>query len=269
MAVSQEDIVRKVRALWAKADDPAASDHEREAATVKARELMAKWAIDEIVFSEASEVHEQVILADILLYEIGDDEDEDDAEMAALVPDQRMMLAHFIAMNHRCKNIMTTKEPSIYEDGSAQLGGRYMLVFGFKSDVRMVELLYTTLVADMILAFYKTDMRHVKAEKKRVAVMKNFCEGYVKRIGQRLADVSREVHKMATEGDGSLLPVLRNRDAQVVDKFDEMFPPSDRVGVAVKGVKFDPNAQAAGAAAADQADLGGKGVGGRREALGR
>jgi hypothetical protein len=253
MATSQEDVVRRVQALWAKADDPAASPHEKEAAIAKARELMAKWAIDEIVLSEASPTHEEVIIADILMFE-EDDEDE------TLVPDQRMILANYIVRNHRCKCVMTWKDAGIYADGSAQVAGRYMLVFGFRSDVRMVEVMYTALMSDMIVAFYRTNLRHVKRKKDRESIMVNFCEGYVHRIGKRLADVNREIHKMA-ETDGSLLPVLRNREAAVTDKFDEMFPPDSIESVAVKGFKYDPNAQAAGAAAAERADLGGKKVG--------
>lgn len=266
MAVSQEDIVRRVQALWKKADDPAATEHEKAAAVAKARQLMAKWAIDEIVLSEASPTHEEVIIADILLFEI-DGDDVDAAEAASLVPDQRMILANYIARNNRCKGIITEKEAGIYEDGSAQLAGKYMLVLGFRSDVRLVEVMYTALMADMIVAFYRTDLRHVKKAKDRNTIMVNFCEGYVHRIGKRLVDINQTVHEVAA-ADKSLLPVLRSREAAVVDKFDEMWPPDERVSVPVKGFKYDENAQAAGAAAAEQADLGGKGIGAKREALG-
>src|SRR4249919_2726306 len=102
---NEEDIVRRVQALWAKADDPAATGPEREAFVAKARELMAKHAIDEIVLSEAksaSGVREDVVLSDILLYAT-------DQEKSSLVPDQRMKLAHYIAMHNRCKGIITEK----------------------------------------------------------------------------------------------------------------------------------------------------------------
>src|SRR5262245_14673545 len=197
MAVSQEDVVRKVQALWAKADDNGASPAERAAATAKARELMAKWAISEMQVAAASEVHEAVIIRDIMLFEIFDEDDVDASEAMSPVPNERMMLAHYIAMNHRCKDIITEKEASIYEDGTAQLAGKYMLVMGFRRDVRMVEVMYSSLVSDMIVQFYRTNLRHVKGHRKRDNIMRNFCEGYVKRVGERLADVSRAVYEAA------------------------------------------------------------------------
>lgn len=257
MAVSQEDIVRKVQALWAKADDPAATTHEKVAATDKARELMAKHAIDEIVLEQASATHEVVIISDFLLW-------EEDDEHVTLVPDQRMKLAHYIAIHNRCKGIMSWKDASVYADGSAQLAGRYMLVFGFKSDVELVRLFYQTLVGDMFVAFHRLPKAHIKRQKARDDLMANFCDGYADRIGQRFAEVNREVHKIA-EDSGSLLPVLRSREVAVLDKFDEMFPPNEREQVKVKGVKYDPNARAAGAAAANQANIGGTAVGGGKK----
>lgn len=259
MAVSQEDIVRKVQALWRKVDDPASTDAEKKAAADKARELMARHAIDEIVLQEQSNGKEAIVMADILLYEEGDEDD-------TLVPDQRMTLAFLIARNTRCKAIITDKEAGIYEDGSAQVGGCYMLVYGYKSDVAMVELLYTALMSDMIVAFYKTDLRHVKKQAQRTNIMVNFCVGYVRTIRYRLEEINKTVHDIA-ESDGSLLPVLRSREMAVQDAFDSLYPPEQRTSVEVKGYTVDPNAQLAGAAAADKADLGGTAVSGRKEAL--
>ena len=255
---NEEDVVRKVQALWAKADDPAATGPEREAFVAKARELMAKHAIDEIVLSEASKTEEAVVVADILLFASGNKSSE-------FVSEQRKKLAHYISMHHRCQGIITTKHATVREDGTPQYAGEYMILVGFKSDVTMVRLMYRSLGTDMITACMLEPTEHLTRKEKNVFDV-SFCEGYALRIERRLAEVDRRVEEMA-EADGSLLPVLMSRKDLVQRKVKDMFP--NLTNAREKRFTFDPDAAARGKAAADKANLGSAtGIGGSRGVLG-
>ena len=260
MASSQEDIVRKLQGLWAKVDDPGATAEESALARAKAQEMMAKYAISEIQLSEATETHEAVIIRDILIYET-------DKKKEALAPSQRKLLAHFLASFNRCQDLIVEKDQSIYEDGTEQVAGEYMTIFGFRSDTKLVEVLYSSLVSQMVVSLYKTAIPKMKKKEQRDNLTLNFCQGYVVEIGKRFRDIAAEVHKIAAE-DGSLLPVLRSREAAVQDKFDEMYPPDSIHSVDLTNYgKYDQGAHSAGRNAARTADIGGTKLQGRREAL--
>jgi hypothetical protein len=256
----EADIVRKVQALWAKADDPAATPAEKEAFTEKARELMAKHAIDEMVLAQASSVEESIILADILVHT----ESGDMSQQNTLVPEQRIRLANVIYTHHRCYGILRWLPASVKADGSPQAAGRYLTVVGHKSDVQMVRLMFNGLLQDMIIAMSFEPVTHMtKPEQKNF--YENFCDGYAERINVRLYEVEARIEQMANEG--SLLPVLRDRKAQVMDKVDAMWP--DRKVERAKQVKYNGAARERGIAAADKANIGAgkKGVGGERKGL--
>lgn len=259
---SQEDVVRKVLALWAKVDDPAASDAEKDSARTMAQKLMAKYAIDEMVLSEATETHEDVVIRDILIFET-------DLEDEAFAPAQRKLLAHYLAAFNRCSDIILDKPASIYPDGTEQKAGEYMTIFGFRSDTKLVEVLYSSLVSQMVVSLYQTAIPKLKKRQDREVATLNFCQGYVTEIGKRFRDMAAEVAKMAASGDGSLLPVLRSREAAVKDKFDEMYPPDTLHEVSLMDYqRYDAGANEAGRNAARNADLGGTKLSGRREAIG-
>lgn len=257
---NEEDIVRKVQALWRKVDDPAATEAEKRAAAEKARELMAKWAIDELVLSEASETGEPIVIGDLFLGGIGNDGYFLSTE---LVPDQRMKLAHYIAIHHRLRSIVTNKYASVDDDGSEMPSGKYLQLIGFRSDVAMTRALNQGLSADMIVAMSKEPTTHMTNTERKFYWM-SFCDGYASRIEQRLDEVDHRVDEMAAEG--SLLPVLANRK-DAVDKFvDDMYG-DDLKPAREKMYRFDPAAARRGAKAAERANIGLKGVSGNRGEL--
>lgn len=256
----EADIIRKVQALWAQADDPATPAEARPAFVAKARELMAKHAIDEMVLAEAGNGEEQIVLADILLYTF----DEGKNGQQALVPDQRVHLANYIYTHHRCKGVLDEKRASIREDGTKVLAGKYLVVIGYKSDVDMVRLMYFALAGDMIIAMSMEDTSHMGAVDRR-NYLKNFCDGYADRIRERLAETEVRVEQMAAESN--LLPVLVSRKDKVEKRMKEIWP-NLRTTYA-KSYSFDSDARRRGRAAADKANIGAsqKGVGGRRPEL--
>lgn len=257
----REDMIRKVQALWAKADDAAATPAEREAAIDKARELMAKYTIDEMVLNEAKgAAKEDVILMDIRVTKSGE---------AEMVADQAVMLAHFIGTHNRCRQVIQNRDASISAStGTPIAGGTFLTVVGFRSDCEMVRDLYKNLAADMMLAAYDEPTGHMN-KREKANYFANFCDGFAMRIDERLASINRRVHQIAEEGGGSMALVLRSRESEVKDTFEQMFP--NLTTHRMSAVKHDPNAQARGSAAADKSELGQtklenekKGIGGSR-----
>lgn len=240
----REDMIRKVQALWRQADDSSVSDAEKDAFVSKARDLMAKYAIDEMVLEEASGVREAVVLSDIRIFEEG--------SRAVLVPDQRIYLAHVIGTHNRCRSVIRRMPASIAMDGTPIKAGTYLTTVGFKSDTETVRLLYLALGVDMISAMTDEPTDHMN-KSQRDNYFVNFCDGYVTRIDRRLADVNRKVHEVAESTNGMAL-VLRSKEVEVADTFAKMFPKLGKQKVS--RFSYDPNAQERGKVAADKANIG-------------
>lgn len=244
----REDMIRKGQALWRQADDPAATEAEKDAFLSKARELMAKYAIDEIVLEEASGVHEAIVLADIKIFDEGKN---------TLVADQRIYLAHVIGIHNRCKSVIRRMPASVDATTGAPIkAGTYLTVVGFRSDTVTVRLLYQAIGADMIFAMSEEPTDHMKVAA-RNNYSANFCDAFVFRIDERLRDMQTRVEEIASEK--SLLPVLRSREFEVKDQFDAMFP--NLKSQKVSRMQYDQNACERGKAAANKANVGGS-VGG-------
>ncbi|MEV1079924.1 DUF2786 domain-containing protein [Streptomyces sp. NPDC050211] len=124
MTQPTESLLAKVRALLAKAEDPASTAEEAEAFTAKATELMAKYGI------------ERAMLADV------------DAESD--VPADRMITV---------TNPWAREKQSLVAGIVEAMRGRAVLrdrgsvhrvhMFGFQSDLERAELLYTSLLLQM------------------------------------------------------------------------------------------------------------------------
>lgn len=248
----REDMIRKVQALWARADHPNTPEAEKEACITKARDLMAKYTIDEMVLAEAKGIEDAVVLSDIRITSDTDTQYE-------MVNDQRIMLAHFIATNNRCKTVIIHKSSTVdATTGNPIVGGQFMQVVGYKSDVDMVRDLYFSLGMDMLMALFDEKTDHMKGRAYNNFAA-NFCDGFACRIDDRLKAIKKQVEVLA-ESTGNLLPVLRSRELAVQDTFTKMYPSLTTVRMAK--MQYDPNAQARGRAAADKADLGQSKVGG-------
>lgn len=255
----RDDVIRRVQALWAQADHPNTSPAEREVFVDKARELMAKYTIDEMVLNEAKSGNqrEDVVLMDIRISKDGE---------AEWIADQAILLAHFIGTHNRCRQVIQRKSASVdVESGAPIAGGTFLTVCGFRSDCEMARDLYKSLATDMILAVALEPTSHMnKRDKDTYAA--NFCDGYAMRIDERLGSINRRVHEIADEG-GSMALVLRSRESEVKDFFDEMFPNLKTQKMAA--VRRDDNARARGSAAADKAELGQTKLGHEKKAVGQ
>ena len=272
----REDMIRKVQALWNKADDKSVGDEERAALVEKARELMAKWTIDELVLAEATATEEAIVVADILLFK---DEQVTSGnswdvmvETTTLVPDQRLKLAHYIAMHHRCVGIVTHLPGGVDENGKIVYAGKYMRIVGYKGDTQSVRLLYQALGFDMIAALSDEMLdpkvhKITKKKQDRLAYQAEFCDGFASRVEERLEQVEWRIAQMAAEvSTGSLLPAMRSRLQNVQDKVTQMYGKLN--AVEMRRFQLNPNARRRGAAAADQADIGGPKLGGGAKGIG-
>lgn len=250
----RNDMIRKVQALWSKADDAAATDHEREAFAAKARDLMAKWQIDELVLATGSGKREDVIVSDILIERAGQSSD---------VSDQRIALADYIGRGNRCRCVIRRVPASVDMDGGAIVGGTYLTVCGYRSDVDMVRALFGSLVVDMMMAVADEPISHLGKVQQR-NYRENFCDGYAWRIRERLQEINKEVEHIAESSNGMAL-VLVDRKQAVNDFFSEMFP---RLGTQrVKRKEHNEGAVRCGKAAGDSANLSKGGVSGGKRGL--
>lgn len=246
MPDDRENVIKKVQALWRLAEHPNTGNAERENAIRRANEMMAKYAIDEISMQEASGKREEIVLANIRITEDG---------KSTIVKDQRIALAYVIARNNRCRGVIRTMEPTAdMESGKLIPGGTFLTVMGYVSDTRFVREFYNGLVMDMLGALMD---EKVQTENYRVS----FCAGFVTRVDERLVSMGKVVEAEA----GSLLPAIRERGAEVDDRFENMFPNLKKAKVSRRS--YDPNAVARGRKAADAADVGQEKIAGTREAL--
>lgn len=244
----QSDMIRKVQAALALAGDAGATDEERKHAQAVAERLMAKYEIDEAMMyveAKGTSKEKDVVMTSFFIMGSGE----------KFIPQQRLVLVSRLAENFSCRAVIEEKYGSADPDSGAPLpGGTYISIMGFRTDADAVRSLYTLLVTDLALSI---------AREKQTApnYVKQFAEGYVERIASRLKEMRRNVTKAVEESGTGMSLVLVEKSALVKSKFDEQFPnlrPYSGVG---DRSKYDPNARARGAKAAEAADLGGHGRG--------
>ena len=227
-------LVERVRTLLAMAEGTPNSN-EADAFSRKAAQLIAAHRIDPVR----------------LRAEVADDLDvaEHDIGRGAYVRG-RLALLQAIAESSGCHVVFQVREH-----------GTVALVAGFRSDLRAIELLYTSL--------------HAQASARMAAVRKgtpaatqrwrrSFLFGFANEIRTMLADTSKEArreHHPAT----STVPALRARDRQVAEFARRRF---GRVRAARSPKGATHSGFVAGADAARRSDVGRSRVGGFR-AIGR
>jgi hypothetical protein len=188
----------RIRALLAKAESTTFPE-EAETYTAKAQELMARHSIDAALVeatrtsgSEPAGVRVGV---------------EAPYEMA------KSILLNEVARANRCRSVW-----------SKSLGA--CTVFGFPTDLELVELLYTSLLVQATTAMTAEGSRRDRHGRSSTRSFRQaFLTAYATRIGERLAGASdRAGREAAAELGGSLLPVLAARDEAVQETFRATFP---------------------------------------------
>lgn len=219
-------MLRTIRALLAKAE---ATDFEAEADafTAKAQELMTRHSIDTAMLAAAaaspglpsgvasSRVHLDSPYAD------------EKATFLSVLADVNKV---------RC----------VYSQWSG-----FSTLVGFPVDIQLTEVLFTSLLVQATHASHVAtshDRRLSTASFKRA-----FLVSYADRIGERLADATRQVTTdAATTYGADLAPVLANRQSAVDAAYQAAFPDV----TAMRPRSYNAAGWWAGRAAADHADLG-------------
>jgi hypothetical protein len=124
---------------------------------------------------------------------------------------------------------------------------------GVRSDVAVVELLFTSLLLQVAHALSAAERTSGRASASR-SFRRAFLLGYAHRIGERLQAARRSATaEAAAEHDVDLLPVLRSRQAAVEERVAELFP---RVRATRSRASVEAGGWFAGREAAERADVG-------------
>lgn len=236
--------LRTIAALLAKANDKAATEAEAATYMAKATELMVKHGIDEAQLTAASSgSRTENIITFKLVFE------------GVYAPEQ-LHMSHLIAL---ALGLQTYQVRS----GERTRSGRQLYLVGFENDVQLTRLIIGSLDIQCATALSRF-LDEIKKDVYRWLNMtagdkykarRAFIMGFGKKVAERIKATRQQV---VTEAGSGAEVALRDRADAVRLWLEEAVPDLKQVS----GVrKYRVNAQAAGAAAGSQADIGGTKVG--------
>ena len=221
-----DKVLTKIRALLAKAESTTFPE-EAEALTAKAQELITRHAVDDVLLSAGRRA---------------------DAPIGRRIPlddpyaETKSMLLGVVATANRCRAVYMTDLAT-------------STVFGYPSDLRAVDLLFTSLLVQATSAMVaagegQTAGSHTRGRGFR----RSFLTAYAVRVGERLREASEATEAEADAGSGgALLPVLVSRSEAVDEALAAAFPHT----TVRRSRAYDAHGWHAGTSAADRATLGG------------
>ncbi len=231
-------LLDRVRALLAKAENTP-YEAEAETFTAAAQKLMARHSIDQAMLAAAGGQRDR------------------DAPSARRVGIERpyeapkVLLFDVVASANRCRTVW-----------SKSFG--FVTVVGFDDDIEATETIFTSLLVQSTRAMAGHGSRSTRAGQSRTtAFRKSFLTAFAHRIGERLREVTQEETAAATREQEqttrdtgttstALVQVLAERDSQVDDRVDALFP---EMVTRSAGSVSDAEGWSAGIAAADNATL--------------
>lgn len=152
--------------------------------------------------------------------------------------DSKALLLQVIAEHSRCRSVSDTR---------LQLSQ----VIGYSPDLDTVELLFTSLLVQAQQALQDAAAGAPPGSHRRSQGFRSaFLLGLADRIGTRLTEINE--HAYSAAGSDTFLPILRSRNARIVDFVQQHF--GNLVGSAVRGGR-DLNGLAHGRLAGDAASL--------------
>lgn len=241
-------MLEKIRGLLAKAESTT-FEAEAEALYAKAQELMVKYSIDEAILQAGGKKPMEEPTSHRIL-------------IVGTYPKERYLLLVAIARGHRARAVYAGEGKS-----------KYATVVGFPSDLALVEMLYTSLLAHATAELVKIDPgsgitstgklnpAHARWERRC-----SWMAGFSSRISERFAEIARMAETQATSASSSgpsVALVLADRSQLVIQKFRQLFPPGSLGSLRRDAVK-DHSTYAAGRSSADRADIGQPRVGSRK-----
>ncbi len=252
-----------VRALLAKAEATQFPE-EAEAFVAKATELMSRYAIDEATLWAAD----------------GREQTPSERRIVVARPytAQKGLLVHQVGRVFGCRTVRLGSVPGATTET--------VHVFGFESDLVLVETLVTSLLVQMITAMsaHESGLGRVGSTGADTAGWRrSFIMGFIDRVGTRLQDEHHRAIRKETadsrsrqSGAGtagtpspSLSPclsiVLADRERDVEQAMRREYP---HIRSASVGSGSSSSGRRAGQDAGSRADIGGRAVGGRRALAG-
>lgn len=247
----------RIRALLAKAEDPAATEAERETYNTKVAQLIAQYGIDEALLGAREPARETVGNRTITV--------------DAPYTQDKAVLLYRVAERLRCRPLLM---------GTAQVK-----VYGMASDLDRVELLYTSLLVQASFGLATACPANPRENIK--AYRRTWLRGFTSAVSMRLmkaerAAAERAEHASTTETDvatgsapvagraiagPSVALVLANRDALVQNAYEADHP---KGSTTARRRSLSGTGSSAGYAAGQRADLGGSRLAGNsRRAVGR
>lgn len=235
----RDAVLRKVRALLAKAEDPAATGPEAEACTAKATELLAAWGIDAALLARTDPASDPV----------GDRVVTVDPPYA---PDKVDLLAA-VALELRCEAVVKRQR------GDA---GRVVHLFGHRTDLERAEVLWTSL---LVQAHHGLARAAVPPGEHPAAFRRSWLAGFTYAVRRRLADAEQRAEARAEAqappgGSGGTALVLADRAEEVRSAVAAAYP---RTATAPPR-RLSGTGARDGWVAGQRADLGGTRIAGRR-----
>lgn len=237
-----ESLLAKIRALLAKAEDPAATPAEAEAFTGKAAEFMARYGIERAMLADADPGTDTIGEREIVLH----------APYARDKRDLLVSIAHALG-GHAINRQRGTRI-------SAAL-------FGFDSDLDRVETLFTSL---LVQAAHALAVTQVPWYDNLAAFRRTWYAGYSDAVYRRLKAAEEQARTRAGDeqparGGRSTELVLIDRATQIEEAWKQHTAGLPRA----RGRQLSGSGGVAGYRAGQRADLGGRKVGTRgRRAIG-
>jgi hypothetical protein len=216
----------RIRALLAKAESTTFAE-EAETYTAKAQELMARHSIDAALLDASASTRSEPVGV-----RIGVD---------APYEGPKSMLLSVVANANRCRAVW-----------SKEYG--FNSVFGFETDLELVELLYTSLLVQATAAMTAQGSRRDRYGRSSTrSFRQSFLTAYANRIGERLSGATERASTEAAAqmGGSALLPVLAAREEAVRERVEAAFPSLTHQRVNVS----NREGWESGRAAADRASL--------------
>jgi membrane peptidoglycan carboxypeptidase len=232
----------KIRALLALAEDPAATGPEAEAFMAKAAELMAKYGIDRALLGalhpETDKVGDKIVVVPGP-YAMG-----------------RMRLLHCIAVALGVRTLQRHRNAG-QDPGTVELH-----MFGMESDLERVEILYTSLLLQVLTAQTRDAVNSPAAARSPRKWKRDYIEGFATVVHNRLKDAEDRARRAAepearAKTGKSMELVLVDRKAQIDRRFAAIYPNTRTTGSRRKV----GSGYFRGNEAGRRADLGGSRVG--------
>jgi hypothetical protein len=257
----QVKLATKIQALLAQAEGEAAAGNEaaRDTFLQKAAALQLKYAIDDSMLRAAGKVGtDELTHADFC------------TESNTPLIKAKRQLINGLAIHNRGHAVMMGKyKPK--KDGGIKFDRRAKIrVYAHQSDLDFITMLYNSLIIQMQTMMANDERMHreglhLEGRYGVAAWRVSYAYGWVSRVIGRIAEAARRNEREAEAGTPGTALVLRDRSAIVQGFVKERHP-----NLRTSNYRLDDRSEAgrlAGRRAAENADLGGKKIGGDRRRL--